>query len=261
VFFRSNKNIIYFLILIFPLIFILFGQDLFSGLRMKIVEVNSAPMNFFLYPIKEFKKIISYRRTYDQYQALNKEVDVLKRSIQECQDMMLENSRLKDILEIKQKSIFSSVVASVVGRDPSNWFSAIIINKGSRNGLSQGMAVISPLGLVGKVAEVGENSSKVMLLTDSRFSVAAVIQKTREQGLVSGSLRGLCRMEYLDPNARVDVGDIVLTSKLSSSFPEGLIIGRVYEIRNSLSSPALECAIVPAVPMSRIEEVIVITSE
>ncbi len=260
-FFRSNKNIIYLLILIFPLILILFGQDLFSGFRMKIVESSSAPMNVFLYPIKEFKKIISYRKTYHQHQILKKEVDALKRSVQECQDMILENSRLKDALEIKRQSVFSSVVASVVGRDPSNWFSAIIINKGSSQGLKQGMAVISPLGLVGKIAEVGEHSSKVMLLTDSRFSVAAVIQKTREQGLVSGSLKGLCRMEYLDPNARVDIGDIVLTSKLSSSFPEGLIIGRVHEIRNSLSSPALECVIVPAVPMSLIEEVIIITSE
>ena len=113
--------------------------------------------------------------------------------------------------------------------------------------------------LWGKIAEAGEQYSKVILLTDPQFSVAAVVQRPREIGLVSGSLQGeICRMRFISADAQVSVGDKVITSKLSTSFPEGLLIGEILQIVDDPQKPAIECIIKPSVALSQLEEVLVI---
>ena len=190
--------------------------------------------------------------------ALKKEVDSLKSRLIGQEEVFLENNRYKKLLGFKTELVFSSVVANVIGRDPSNWNAAFIIDKGEIQGLKQGMPVVSALGVIGKVAEVSKKTSKVILLIDPNFSVAAVIERSREGGLVSGTLQGMCRMRYLSSSANIEIGDKVVTSKLSSSFPEGLLIGEVVAIEESQNSPAIECLVEPAVGLSQIEEVIVI---
>ena len=105
------------------------------------------------------------------------------------------------------------------------------------------------------------NKSKVVLLTDTQFSVAALVQRPRESGLVTGTLQGLLRMRYLNEGAKILIGDIVVTSKLSTSFPEGLLVGEVVRIERKTNMPSLECFIRPSVPLSQIEEVLVILTE
>jgi rod shape-determining protein MreC len=164
------------------------------------------------------------------------------------------------LLDLKKRSVFPSIVANIIVRDPTNWAAVVLIDKGSKHGIRQGMPVVTPLGIVGKVAEVGERISKVTLLTDPRFSVAAVIGRTREQGLVSGTLRGLCRIQYLPVSADVKAGDSIVTSKISSFFPPGLTVGQVVKVEESFTSPTLECLVRPAVVLSQIEEVLVVLS-
>ncbi len=134
----------------------------------------------------------------------------------------------------------------------------IIIDKGENDDIKSGMPVVNASGVVGKISEVGKDTSKVILLTDPHFSVAALIQRPRENGLISGTLQGVCRMRYLDTNADLKNGDKVITSKLSSSFPEGLLIGEIMKIDEDQASPSFECFIRPAVSFSQIEEVLVI---
>jgi rod shape-determining protein MreC len=149
-------------------------------------------------------------------------------------------------------------VANVIGRDPSYWNSTMIIDKGLSNGVRQGMPVVNASGVVGKIAEVGQDSSKVILLTDPQFSVAALIQEPRESGLVSGTLQGVCRMKYIRSDAKISVGDKVITSKLSSSFPDGLLIGEIISVDEGANKSTVESLIRPAVSFSQIEEVLVI---
>jgi rod shape-determining protein MreC len=84
------------------------------------------------------------------------------------------------------------------------------------------------------------------------------VQRTRESGLLTGSLGGLCRLAYLTEKADVKVGDRIITSRLSSSFPEGILIGVVEDVQASENSHTVECLVEPAVDLSQIEEVIVI---
>ncbi len=210
------------------------------------------------FPLEEMKKILYYHRTYNEYKRLSRDLNSLKARMVGFDEVIKENTRLEGLLEFKRKLVYSSVAANIIGRDPSYWNSTIIIDKGKQDGLKVNQPVVNAQGVVGKIAEVGVDSSKVMLLTDPQFSVAGLIQNPREFGLVSGSLQGICRISYLDKKARVHLGDLVITSKLSSSFPEGILIGEVIQINDHLRNPSLEGVLKPSVNFSQIEEVLVI---
>lgn len=254
----NKKLLLYLLVLALLLSFFLLRQTVFQSFRMKIVETTSLPVRIILFPFNEIKKIVTYRSTFKKYTQLKEEVETLRSRLIGQEEILRENNRFRELLDFKKSLVFSSVAANVIGRDPSNWNAAIIIDRGARDGLEAGMSVITALGVVGKIAEAGSSTSKVMLLSDPGFSVAALIQRTREGGLVTGTLTGACRMHYLPIEADIDIADKVITSKLSSSFPEGLLIGEVVEVRESQSSPTVECIVEPAVSLAQIEEVLVI---
>ena len=222
------------------------------------MEITALPVSLLRFPIQEIKKIIFYHQTYNEYYRLKKEYAGLKNRMIGVEEIAQENNRLVRLLEFKRNLVFSSVAAVVIGRDPTDWNDSLVINKGKNQGLAVGMPVISSGGIVGKIAEVGQTTSRVILLTDPNFSVAALIQRTRESGLLTGTLRGLCRMHYLMEDSQIKIGDKVITSKLSSSFPEGLLIGEVVSIEQYQEGSAVECLVRPAVNLSQIEEVVVV---
>jgi len=189
---------------------------------------------------------------------LRRQVDVLKERLTGLDEVLTENTRLEKLLDFKRELIFSSVAANVIGRDPSNWNATMIIDKGRDDGVGVGMPVVNASGVVGKVVEVSTRKAKVILLSDPNFSVAALVQRSREEGLVSGTLLGMCRMRYLSSRADIQPGDPVITSKLSSSFPEGLLIGEVLSVQVRENKPLMDCVVKPAVSLSQIEEVLVI---
>ena len=249
---------VYGLILVIPFLFILKPPAAVIPLKLKFVETAVLPLKILSFPFQEIKKIISYHKTFREYQQLKREYETLKSRLVGLQEVLLENKRYEKLLDFRREFIFSSLVATVVGRDPSNWNAAMIIDKGKRDGLEVGLPVVSPLGVVGKIAEVTPTTSKVILLIDPNFSVAGLVQDSREGGLVSGTLQGICRMQYLSPAAEVKKGDTVITSHLSSSFPAGLLIGKVTAVYESQNSPGIECLVEPAVSFAQLEEVIVI---
>ncbi len=210
-----------------------------------------------MFPFLEIKKMFYYHATFEQNRKLVKEVGMLRARLTSMDEVNLENARLEKLLKFKEKS-FAGVAANVIARDLSNWNSAILIDKGKRSGIAVGMPVVDASGIVGKVVEVVANRSKIILVSDPSFSVPAMIKRSREVGLVSGTLTGQCRMRYLSMDADVQVGDEVISSKLSSSFPQGLVLGTVIAVENPTGSSFPTCLIKPAAPLSRIEEVIVI---
>ena len=134
----------------------------------------------------------------------------------------------------------------------------MIIDQGRKQGIQQGQPVVNAFGVVGKIAEVSDSSSKVILLTDPQFSIAALVKRPREVGLVSGTLKGLCRLRFINDGAKIRIGDKVITSKLSSSFPESLLIGDIVEIIENKNSLTRQYIVRPAVSFSQLEEVLVI---
>ena len=256
---KYTKNIIYISILVVPLL-ILFLHPKQSRPTF-LLDLTAKPIQWFEAPIFELKKLFFYRETYDEYFRLNKQVQALKARLVYLQETVEQDKQHGAISEFRRNQNYVSVLAHVIGRDPSNWNASLIIDKGQKDGLKVGMPVVSILGVVGRIFEIGNNTAKVILLSDPSFSVAAIVQRTRESGLLTGSLEGFCRLDYLTDKADVKVGDRVITSKLSSVFPEGILIGQVQDVRASENSHTAECFIEPAVDLSQIEEVIIIKNK
>ena len=225
---------------------------------MVILDAGAKPVGFAQAMALELKKLFYYRDTYEDYVRIKKQTDLLKSKIVKLNEMLEEGGRLELITQFRHSQPFVTVIASVIGRDPSNWNASLILDKGNADGIKLGMPVLSVLGVVGKVIEVGRTTSKAVLVADPGFSVAAVVSRTRESGLLTGTLQGICRLQYLTENADVKVGDKVVTSKLSTSFPEGILIGEIVDVQASTNSHTVECLVNPTVDFSQIEEVIII---
>lgn len=255
---KLPKQIVYALFIVIPFGLIFFHSPFWHSVKMSAMSVGTASIAVARWPVEEVHRILTYRKTWKDYQKLERQVNALKARVVAMDEMGQENRRYARLLEVKNKAMFSSEAALVVARDPSNWNSSLMINKGREDGLKPGMAVINALGVIGKVAEVAEDSSKVILINDPGFSVAVVNQRSRESGLLSGSLSGRCRLQYLSQDADIRVNDELITSSLSAAFPSGLLVGTVVDVAPGRTGESPRAEVEPAVDVAKVEEVLVI---
>ncbi len=172
----------------------------------------------------------------------------------------LANERLKEALDLKTQRTYSVRVAAVIGRDPSNWYHSLMIDKGERDGVKAEMGVINPSGVVGRVIKTGPSFSQVLLLTDRNSAVAGLVQRTRDEGVVEGTERGLARIKYLSLLATATEGDFLITSGLTGIFPKGIPIGTLGPLTKREPDLFQQAEVTPSVDFSKLEEVLVITS-
>jgi rod shape-determining protein MreC len=168
--------------------------------------------------------------------------------------------RLQAILDYKEIAPFNSVVAAVVGREPSHWYQTIIVNKGETDGVKVDMGVITPEGAVGKVIKTGPRHAQVLLMTDRNSAIAGVVQRTRDEGIVQGIEAGAIRLKYLPHFSEVAVGDVIVTSGLEGSFAKGIKIGEIEKVEKREHELFLQVTITPQIDFSKLEEVLIITS-
>ncbi|MGE5141643.1 MAG: rod shape-determining protein MreC, partial [Rudaea sp.] len=148
--------------------------------------------------------------------------------------------------------------ARVLAQDPSNLVRYLIVDQGSEDGIEVGMPVVLPQGLVGRIMEVGNKWSRVLLITDPTSSVNAVIQSSRATGVIQGFENGMLIMKYLPQAESVQVNDLVLTSGIGGSFPKRLVIGQVIEVRRRDTDLFQEAVVKPSVDFNRIEFLLVV---
>ncbi len=183
--------------------------------------------------------------------------------LQELKEYESENRQLRKLLQFREReplreTIESAVGAEVIGRDPSNWYQTVLIDKGINDGIKLNAPVLTHQGLVGRIKKTGSASSVAMLILDGNSSISALIQRTREQGIVRGGFENVCRMEYLSGRVEVKYGDIVLTCGLGGIYPKDIIVGKVIGIEKTHSGLLQSAVILPAVEFSRLENVLVV---
>ncbi|MBU4477949.1 MAG: rod shape-determining protein MreC [Candidatus Omnitrophica bacterium] len=191
---------------------------------------------------------------------MKKELEELRFAANQFQEEQLENKRLRKILELKEKEENRFIVARVIAREPTNWLSSLIIDKGERDGIVINQAVMSFSGLIGKVIEVYSASAKVLLINDVNSRVVVLVQRTREEGMLEGIGRGLCRLKYLPVDADVRLGDAVVSAGVGGVYSKGLLIGKVESIRLERGGIYKSCIIKPAAPLTGLEEVLCLRS-
>ena len=180
-------------------------------------------------------------------------------------DIKKENERLKEQLDFSVSFEEKNYPAQVIGRSPDSLYSAFTINKGKRQGIRKNMPVLAVqggvVGLVGKVVSVGGGTSLVMPIYDSKCSVSARIQKTRDIGLVTGNGESELplTMSYIKKRVldELQVGDLVVTSGEGGNYIGDIPVGSISEIRVLDYDSSLNIRILPVIDFSRLETVIV----
>ncbi|MDD5409533.1 MAG: rod shape-determining protein MreC, partial [Candidatus Omnitrophica bacterium] len=207
---------------------------------------------------RECTGIIFYHHNMVELDRLKNEAENLRRRLFDLREVDQENVRLKNLLGFKQKSPLRLIPARVIARSPDSWSSSVIIDKGRYSGIKPGMVAVNNLGLVGRVIESSGNNSKILLINDPSQGISSIVQRSRQEGLVSGSLGANLIMRYLPPDAQISAGDIIVTSELSQVYPKGLLVGKVINIGKEFSGLSCYAVVKPAVELSSIEEVFVI---
>ncbi|MFN8791101.1 MAG: rod shape-determining protein MreC [Bdellovibrionales bacterium] len=184
----------------------------------------------------------------------------LKTRLELLKELELENTRLRDLLQFRQKSKMQLIAARVIGRDLIPDHNTLTLDKGERDGLKSGQAVITLKGVVGLLLRVEENRSHVMLVTDRYSVVDGLVQRTRAQGIVEG--RGgnetFLNLKYIDRTTDLTKGDVIVTSDLDRVFPKGYPLAVVERVEDKTYSVALKIELKPIIESSEIEEVFVV---
>jgi rod shape-determining protein MreC len=166
--------------------------------------------------------------------------------------------RLQELLEVKSEVPHHLLSAQVAGLDPSGWSKTIVINRGAKDGVTKGMAVIAPGGIVGHVIKGFDWSAQVLLVIDRSSAIDALVQRTRFRGIIEGETDETCRFKYVVRKADVKIGDTVISSGLDGLFPKGLPVGTVSDISRPAAGLFQEVKVRPFVNFTKLEEVLVI---
>jgi rod shape-determining protein MreC len=167
-------------------------------------------------------------------------------------------THLEALLDLKRQVALPVIGARVIAYDPTLWSRSAIINQGKAQGVKEGLPVLAPQGIVGRVVEVYPEYSKVMLIVDRKSSADAMVQRTRVRGMLKGKGGNRGSLEFVPKSADVQVGDLVLASGLVGLYPKGLVFGKVTAANKKNPGVFQEIEVTPSVDLSALEEVLVV---
>lgn len=214
-------------------------------------------------------------KTYELANLKNvmKENEELKAQVDELTDELntrkleqYDTEDLRALLDLDEGySEYNKVAASVIGKDAGNWFDTFLIDKGSKDGITAGMNVITGRGLAGIITEVGPNYAKVRSIVDDMSSVSGMVLSTSDNCVIKGDLQTMDERQMItfsnlkDTDNKVSVGDQVVTSYISSEYVQGLLIGYISEIHVNSNNLTKSGLISPVVDFEHVKHVLVIT--
>lgn len=190
--------------------------------------------------------------------ALREQNDQLRQAVAQGEEYRLEAQRLQELLGLKDAYNLEGIAARVIGRSTDAWNQTVTIDAGSDAGVETGMTVMGPTGVAGQVVAVSPGSATVRLLSDPASGAAALVQSSRAEGIVRGSLDGLLYLENIGADVTVSVGDVVLTSGLGGSYVRGLLIGTVARVDGAAGDATRRIVVAPGESIRALEEVMVV---
>lgn len=198
-------------------------------------------------------------------EALRQKVDELSSQITTIRMEQSELETLQELYDLDRQYVdYKKTGARVIGRGSNNWFDTFTINKGSSDGIQEGMNVIAGSGLVGIVTDVGKNHAVVRSIIDDTNNVSGMILSTNDNCIVSGSLKHMTSSNMIlfsgleDREDKVSVGDSVVTSNISDKYLPGLLIGYVAEVSDDTNKLTKSGKITPVADFKRLQDVLVI---
>src|SRR5690625_4738962 len=189
--------------------------------------------------VNTFNNIKDIKNVYEENKVLREKIAEYKSIVYDVQELKKDNDELRDILD-KQESIFDyqPIHATVTSRSPERWVSNVTVNKGSKHGVKDNMAVITADGMIGKIQNTSQFTSTVQLLTgfDQFNQISAMISRDDEKdvfGIIENydeETESLLFKIIEESEQNVEKGEIVVSSGMGGVFPAGLTIGTVDEV-------------------------------
>jgi rod shape-determining protein MreC len=203
---------------------------------------------------------IDLHHTREENEQLRAQLDQLRLEQAALLEDAKQGQRLQELLGFRQKYIYSTVPAQVIGTGGSDQARILTIDKGSKDGLKRDQPVITPDGIVGKLVEVFPHTSQVLEINDQTSGAGVLLEKTRMRGVLRGNAYGQPQIINVLPDERVKPGEKVITSGGDQIFPRGLAVGTVEKVVSDPDrEPYVDIVLKPAANLQHLDEVLVVT--
>ncbi|HAO94004.1 MAG: rod shape-determining protein MreC [Deltaproteobacteria bacterium GWB2_55_19] len=274
---RSQKNVVSFLkknqIIIASLALALFSlhlaltgrQEVERGFILReILSRTVSPMQRLMLGVQGSVKgvwsgYVNLANVSEENERLRKTLTLVNEDNLRLKEEINLAERLKSILEYKDQLPHKSKAAVIIGFNKEPWARTVTIDKGAKDGIAKDLAVINPIGVVGRVIDVNTHTSQVLLGSDLRSNIDVIVQRSRIKGVAEGNGTDGFLLKYIRQIDDVRLGDIVITSGLSGVFPKGVAVGEVVKIEKGRDNFFKSIEVRPAVNIHQTEEVLVIT--
>ncbi len=204
--------------------------------------------------------IASISRIQEENVQLTHRVEKLNLENILLREQARENLVLRREMEYKPRQPGIFIPAEVIARDPASWLERLVLDRGAADQVKTGSGVITSYGVAGRVIQVNQSSAVIMLLLDTQSSVAGLVERSRITGTVKGTGQGWLKLLHISSEDDIRVGDVVVTSRLSSLFPSGLPIGDIVSIKPSENGLMLDIKVKPRVDFKTLDRLFILKS-
>jgi len=272
----SNKHLIIILLSLILLVIVMgisIGNRELTWPEKLVKDAVSWGQNIVSTPAKAiagfFEDVRDFTIIFQENKSLKSSLNQYSQVVAELNQFKEENKRLKEMLDYKEQTVdqYLLTVAKVIARSPDNWNNTIVIDKGSMDGITRDLAVVSTKGFIGKVYSVSNFSSSVQLISDTEqngFVFAAIQSEPLAYGVIEGYNKetNLLILKDIDLNAKIEPGQLVTTSNLGGMFPTGLIIGEIVQIEEGENGGLTKRAYIrPASDLYHLDEVFIVMED
>ena len=200
--------------------------------RMAVIDRVVPNLEWVLAPVAHVSNMIadaqSYSRIYQQNQELRRELQQMKAWKEAAIQLEQKNAKLLDLNNVKLNPKLTYTTGVVLTDSGSPFRQSALINIGRRDGVVDGWAAMDGLGLVGRISGVGNNSARVLFLTDSSSRIPIEVTPSGQKAILAGDNTPLPPLEFVDGVDQVRAGDRVVTTGDGGVFPPGLLAGTVF---------------------------------
>lgn len=190
-----------------------------------------------------------------KYFASKKEQATLRTLLK---NIRFQNRRYKQALKFKKYSTYKIIPAQIISRSTDNWYSFVIIDQGTAQGVAKNDPVIVEQGIVGEVTQTYLNHSKVTLLTDKTLRAGCMIKRTGDIGIAKGYQLNKLQINYIPKDSQIVTGDLIVSSGQNSKFPKGLPIGTIKKITTTKAAIFKNIQATPVVNLSKLTVIFVL---
>jgi rod shape-determining protein MreC len=209
-----------------------------------VLEAIAEPLNAVASAVRRFQ---DHFTVYDENQRLREENARLLQWQEVARRLEMENDELRNMLHFTPQGVRGFITGRVIANSGGAFLRNVLLDVGEREGVERGQAALGGDGVVGRVTEVGNRASRVLLLTDLNSRIPVVLEDTRERAVLAGDNTSRPRLLYLPEKSAVQVGDRLITAGAGGIFPPGLPVGAVSSVESGL------VRIEPYAELSRLE--------